>query len=581
MPKAHRIPRLFSTVLASATLLLAGCAPSAAPPAPSAPAPSAPAAPTAAPAPRPSPTHAAATPAPRPPSALPTAIVATPVGAAKRGGVLLIGTIEDPPTYDVHQETSTNSLLALRNNYEGLIKYHYLRQNEIVGELAEKWAVSQDGLTYTFQLRKGVTWHDGKPFTAEDAAFSLMRAAYPDQHKIVSPRVAALLTAVEKVDVVDPSTINIKLKFTSASFLQGLATDWPLIMPKHTIQAKGDMKRDVNGTGPFTLARHDRGVSVELKRYAGYWDKDLPYMDGITFYVIPDDSTRFAAFRTGRIRMTYIGQRAMTPDQAETIKKEMAGRATVKEHAAFTRLVFMMNTAKKPWSDVRVRRAVHLALDRQNLIKLNDNLGVMGAALHPFGAWGLTPDELSKMPGYRQPKTQDIADAKKLMADAGYANGFKTTMLNRTGRAGRLAPAVKEQLAAVGIDVQIDNQEQSAIQVKMNAKNIDTVWWGYAEPIDDPDPPFAAIYATNGPRNSGSFSDAELDAMFQEQQRTLDVTKRKQIARKMQERVLELAAYPVGFWDVYQRGFWNEVKDFIPGPGPYVNLKLDRVWLDK
>ncbi len=568
--------RTFLRMTASFVLLATACAPAGAVPQarseqPAAPTPAAPA--PAAPSP------AAAAPTPRPgatPAAAPTSTVVAP----QRGGVLNVATTEDPPTYDVHQESSPTVAVPFRNVYEGLVQYHYQRQSEIVPELAESWEASADGLTYVFRLRKDVKWHDGRPFTADDAAFSYMRMANPKAYKIISPRGEPLLAAVDKAEAVDPYTLRVRLKAPSASFMGNIATDWALILPKHTTESQGDMKRIVNGTGPFTWGSHDRGVKIEVKKNPSYYDKSLPMLDGLAFYVIFDDATRFAAFRTGRVKMTFIGSNSLTAEQTEILARDLASKVTIKDHAAISRIMFIVNTTKEPWKDVRVRKAVDLALDRQNLIKLNGNDGLIGVAMHPLGAWGIRQEDLRSRPGYRESKTEDIAQAKKLLADAGYGAGFKTTLASY-GIAGRLTPAVKEQLKAIGIDIQIELLAQGPLIDRLNQKTFEAIWYNVGDLLDEPDLVLNSLYVTNGSRNFGNFSDKEVDSLIDEQSRTTDLNKRKQLVLRLQERLLETSPYPIAFWSVYRRAFWNEVHEYKPGPGVHVNLKMDHVWMSK
>ncbi|MBI2906155.1 MAG: hypothetical protein HYX92_00720 [Chloroflexi bacterium] len=542
-------------------------------------------APAAAPAPTPRPTSAPAkaeTPAAKPvaPASTPAATPKPAADQPRYGGVLTRANPEDPPNLDVHQASSVNAQLPLANIYNGLVRYDPADVNKVIPDITEKWEVSPDGKVYTFSLQKGVKWHDGRPFTSEDAKFSLERMAFWKEHKIVSPRGGALLSPVEKVDAVDPNTLKVTLKYPSASFLENAASGFVLMLPKHVIQAKGDMKKDAVGTGPFKFKDWSLGVSFEVVKNPDYFVKGLPYLDGVKVFPIKDDATRLAAFRTGQIRMTGIASKALTHTEAERVRREMPDKATVVSHPAAMRYLLFFNSKKKPWDDIRVRQAVDLVFDRKAAIAINTNVGVLGASLHPTGKWGIPEDDMAKRPGYRQPKDQDVAKAKSLLTEAGYADGFKTTMLVRSGTVSEQQGVVaKDQLGKIGINVSLDVRESAVWQDRSNRHDFEISSLPASDPTDDPDATFSAYYITGGSRNFGEFSDKQIDDLFKKQAATLDEKERKKLVLQIQERILELALYPVIFWDVYNMGYWNEVRGYKPGFGPYTHNNLDRVWL--
>ncbi|MBI2906045.1 MAG: hypothetical protein HYX92_00165 [Chloroflexi bacterium] len=555
-------------------LVAASCAPAAAP---SAQPPVAPLAKQVAPTPKPAePATKPAAPTPKPaePAASPKPAAQQP----RHGGILDRANYEDPVTLDVHQESSVNSQLSLANIYNALVKLHSWDIDKVVPDLAEKWEANADGTAWTFHLRKGVKWHDGKPLTAEDARFSLERIAFPKQYNIVSPRAGTLLTAMKSAEALDETTVRVSLKYASASFIGNIAAGWVLIMPKHTIQEKGNMKKDVNGTGPFTWKSYTQGVMIELPKNKDYFLKDRPYLDGIRIFTLKDSASRFAAFRTGRVKMTTMGSSGLSQTEAAIVKRDMADTAVVQPHPANMRFGILLPVTKAPWNDLRVRRAAELVFDRQAAVKLNANVGSLGAAMDPKGLWGIPEEEMSQRPGYRQPKDADITAAKRLLAEAGYPQGFKTTILNRTTTQD-LGVYAKDQLAKIDIEATIEVKESGLVTQEYVRGSFEVGASYLSEPVDDPDVVIQSGYVTGGGRNYGQFSDKQIDDMYEKQARTMDSQERKKIVRQIQERLLELVPSPTIYWNVYNMGNWKEVMGYKPGVGVSSHNSLADVWL--
>ncbi|MBI2906336.1 MAG: hypothetical protein HYX92_01630 [Chloroflexi bacterium] len=559
----------FASLLVAVGPLVASCAPAASP------------APTAKPAAKAEPT-AAAKAAATTPATGPTATPKPAADQPRPGGVLTRTNPEDPAHLDVHQATAVSAQLGLANVYNGLVRFAPVDVNKVIPDIAERWEVSADARVFTFRLRQGVKWHDGKPFTSEDARFSLERMAFWKENKIISPRGGAMLSGVEKVETPDANTVKVTLKYPSASFLGNAASGWVLVLPKHVLQAKGDMKKDAIGTGPFKWKSWNFGVSQELVKNPDYFMKGLPYLDGVTIYPIKDESTRFAAFRTGQVRMTGIASKALTHAQAAQVRKEMGDKVVVVTHPAAMRHLFFMNFKKKPWDDIRVRQAIDLAFDRQAALAVNSGVGMLGAAMHPKGAWGIPEDEMAKMPGFGQPKDRDIAKAKSLLAEAGYPSGFKTEVIIRTGGISEAEGVVaKDHLAKIGVDVSLKIVDSATHHSRLDQHDFDSSFLLASDPTDDPDAIFSAYYITGGSMNFGQFSDKQVDELFAKQTAMLDEAERKKVVIDIQKRILELAAYSIVFWDAYNMGFWREVRGYKPGFGPYTHNSLDRVWLAK
>lgn len=518
------------------------------------------------------------------PAAKPTMPTPSPKPGAEQprlGGVLTWAQGPEPASFDIHQESGGQHPLYLMPAYNGLLQYDPSSWPEpkIVQDLASSWEISSDGLEYTFRLKSGVKWHDGKPFTSEDVKLSLDRNRTPPRG-MRSPRQAAFRSIAE-VQAVAPDTVRIRLQRPSAALFSILAIDWLVVLPKHVVEAKGDMKRDILGTGPYKFKSFTPGASFEVVKNKDYFIKGRPYLDGITWYIVPDIATRFAALRTHRVQVTPHNAYGLRASQSELVRKEFGDKITVNKVSSLIFYAFWMPYNKAPWNDVRVRRAVDMAIDREKAIKVAvEGQGDLGGFMPPGGTWALPDAEFSKLPGYRQPKDADIAEAKRLLAEAGYAQGIKTTTITRNApQFEKAMVALKEQLAPVGIDITVSLKDLVSLSDMLYKRNFDTAYFSGSTSFDDPDLVFGQNFVTGLPRNFSDFSDEKFDKWYDEQSRLVDPVKRKQIVLDMQRRMFELVPSSVLFWGVFEQGVWNEVKGLGRHNGVYNNLKFQDVWL--
>ncbi|MBI2910380.1 MAG: hypothetical protein HYX92_22270 [Chloroflexi bacterium] len=554
--------------LALLAVQLVACAPTATPPAtpkPSVPTPAA--QPAAKPAPSPEAKPVAPTPSPKPGAQQP-----------KYGGTLGISYYTDIASLDVHQEPSGSVLMVVSPGYSGLVQYSPLEVQKIVPDLAEKWDVSSDGKAYTFHLRQGVKWHDGAPFTAEDVRFSLDRIRKPPQGTR-SPR-ASLLKGIAQIDISGQNAVTVRLESASAAFLSTMASAWEKIVPKHAVQSRGDLKNSIVGTGPFKLKGYSSGVMYEFAKNQDYFIKGQPYVDGVTFYVIRDLASRFAAFRTHRVNMTSQSN-GLTPSQAEVVKKTMPD-ASVGQSEAGNWWNFFMNLSRPPWNDIRVRQAVSLAIDRQQAIKIVDEgWGELGLFMPP-GPWAKPASAVSSLPGYRQPKDADRAEARRLLAEAGYPDGFRTTVMVRSGAYYENgAVFIKDQLATIGIKADIDIRDQTVAFERQQRLDFDSTYFKEGLDVGDPTSVLNDRYMSNSGRNYSGIKDKTLDDLLDKQDMTLDEAKRKEIALQAQDRLQELLPVAITHWGVYLVGWWKELRGFNASVGRYSNSTYVNVWLEK
>ncbi|MFH1485671.1 MAG: ABC transporter substrate-binding protein, partial [Chloroflexota bacterium] len=551
---------------------LASCAPAAVPtptakPAAQAPTKAPAAVPTAKPA-APAATKAPAT----APTAKPAAPAPTPKPAAgqpKYGGILNRNIRSETPHFDLHTSSSGIYLYPISPAYSGLVQYDPSNPGKVVPDLAEKWSVSSNGLEYTFVLRQGVQWHDGSPLTTGDVLLSLQRLR---KHAHTGPG----LVPVKNVLAPDDSTVKIVLNYLASSLVNYLALSWSAIMPKHIIDKKGNMKNDIVGTGAFRFKRFERGSFIELDKNPGFFIPKRPYLDGIRTYFIPNEDTAIAALKTGRIDMTITG---ITDSGAMRIRETFKGGTAAQFKGGQWRAVYLP-VDKSPWTDIRIRRAVHLAVDRQAAIKvLMGGMAELGSQV-PEALGGIPVAELVKRPGYRQPKDADIAEAKRLLAEAGYASGLRTSMLYRKGSEYESqAVFMADQLRKLDIEIALKTVDDATFYDIRDKRTYETFSHRRPMSVNEPDDIFMKEYKTGANDNWSNLSDPELDRLIDLQSREQDPEKRKTVVRQANERIEELATTIMLCWAGYWRTWGPQVKDYVLPAALYDDEKFIDVWL--
>ncbi|OLP57822.1 ABC transporter substrate-binding protein [Xaviernesmea oryzae] len=354
-----------------------------------------------------------------------------------------------------------------QNIFEGLVAID--RTGKIVPQLAKSWEISPDGLTYTFHLREGVTFHDGQPFNSEAAKFSLDRARGTDS---VNPQ-KRFFAAIDTVETPDANTLVLKLKTRNSSLLSWLG--WPasvMVGPKSSVNDK----TTPIGTGPFKFVSWAKGDRVELAANPAYWNKDVKLgLDKVTFRFIGDPQAQAAALKSGDVDAFP----EFTAPELIASFKDDPKIATVIGNTEL-KVVAGMNNARKPFSDKRVRQALMMAVDRATVIE-----GAWSGLGQAIGSH-YTPNDR----GYIDTTgvhAYDPAKAKALLAEAGYPNGFSFTIKTpQMPYAPRSAEILQAMFAEIGVTMTIEPTEFPAkwVQDVFKSTDYDMTIVAHAEPMD-------------------------------------------------------------------------------------------------
>jgi len=438
--------------------------------------------------------------------------------------------------------------------------------NNNAPSLAESWTMSRDGLTYEFVLRKGVKFHNGDPVTAEDVKFSF------DRYKGASAKL--LKDRVKDFQVVDPGRVRIHLKEPWPDFMTFYgtsATGAAWVVPKKYVEKVGDdgFKKAPIGAGPYKVVSFTPGVELVMEAFDGYWRKQ-PNVKRLVFRSMAEETTRAAALKKGEVDIVYL----LSGPVAEEIKRS-PGLTLV---AASPPGVFWLDLPsqfdpKSPWHDRRVRLAASHALDREALNQA-ETLGFSP----PTG--GLLHRSLEFAKAY-PPHAYDPARSKKLLAEAGFPNGFDAGDLTPLPPYTTLGEAVSNYLGAVGIRTRTRTMERATFLTEWRERRLKGVILGVAGAAGNAATRLEAYVTRNGIYAAGVFP--QIEDLFQRQAREMDRKKREALIHQIQDfihdQVTHVPVYELGFlWGVGARvedpGV-DKIKGFAYS-GPYEDLKLKR-----
>jgi peptide/nickel transport system substrate-binding protein len=489
------------------------------------------------------------------------------------------------PSMDAHREETYAVIHPLRPFYSLLIKVNPNNPSDptdFVGDVAESWTRSPDGLVYTFKLRKGIKFHDGSPLTSRDVKASFDKIIFPPEG-VVSDR-KAMYFMVKSVDAPDPSTVVFRLTFGTEAFLPALANPYNWIY-KADILAK-DMhwyETHVMGSGPFKFQEYVAGSHVSGVRNPDYFMPGLPYLDGFRAIFIKQEAPELAAIRGERAMINF---RAFPPKAVADLKAAMGDKLKVQESAWNCGLYVAPNHKVKPFDDPRVRRALSLALDRWEGSQVLSKIAIVktvGGLVFPGSPLAASKPELEKMAGYGTDIKAARQEARQLLREAGVPDGFAFKLHNR---------AVEQPYKAVGIWL-IDQWRQVGLNVEhwveptapffatLRSGNFAVTMDFNCQAVVNPVLDLSKFLSNDrSGANYAQYQDRALDGLYDEIVHATDTAKLKPLVRQFEKRVLDdQAHYLMTLW-------WNRIVPYNArlhgwkiSPSHYLNQDLAGVWL--
>ncbi len=500
----------------------------------------------------------------------------------KRGGNFNFAISAEAPHYDCHASDTYATLHFSSPFYSTLIRYNLSKFPAVEGDLAKSWAISPDKLTYTFTLHDGVKFHDGTPFTSADIKATYDRLRNPPQGVVSNRR--ATFSDIESIETPNPTTVVFKLKAVNSSMMDHFASPWNCVYGAKDLAADPAAPRTkINGTGPFTFVEHVKGSHVAGKRNENYFKKGLPYLDSYRGIFTLQAAAMLNALQGGQVLAEFRG---VSPAERDRMVAAMGDKLRVEESSWTLNLLVLFNTEKPPFNDVRVRRALLLAIDRwggsQGLSRIS-TLRAVGGVVRPGSPLATPEADLVKLPGFGKDIKAARAEARKLLKEAGQEN-LKFVLWNRN-LAMPYTPAgifLVDQWRQIGIEVEHKQSDTAPYIAAMQSGNFE-VAIDFSNLFND-DPTLSMtkfLSAKRNPLNLSRANDEEIDKLYDQQLREADTQKRRGYIQALEKRLFEQGyQQPILWWHRIVLSH-KTVMGWKMSPSHNLGADLAEVWLNQ
>jgi peptide/nickel transport system substrate-binding protein len=503
----------------------------------------------------------------------------------KTGGILKFVVPDEPPSFDGHRETTFALIHPIAPFYSVLIRVDPQNPSSTTAFVCdlctEMPKPTDDGKTFTFKIRKGVKFHDGSALTAKDVNASFQHVIFPPDG-VQSPR-KEHFQMVESVAAPDDETLVIKLKYPSGAFLPALASPYNFIYAKAILDKDPHwFEKNVMGSGPFVFEAREAGAAIRGKRNPNYYHAGLPYLDGFEAIFAKTQSLRVQAIRGDQAAMEFRG---LPPKSRDDLVAALGKDITVQESDWNCLLIVTPNNRKKPFDDVRVRKALTLALDRWSGSKDLSKIAIVksvGGIVFPSHPLAASKEELGKLAGYGSDIKLAREEAKRLLKEAGVAD-LKFTLANR---------AVDQPYTIVGtwlidqwkqVGIAVDQKVEPTAPFYATLENgafdvaLEFNCQSVVNPLGD-----TSKFLPNAGDQYGGFKDPELNTLYEAMNRTGDVAEQRRLMRAYEKRVIDEQVHSfITFWWYRIIPHRSYVKGWKISPSHYLNQDLSMIWLDK
>lgn len=496
-----------------------------------------------------------------------------------RGGTATFAVhLAEPSSFDCHATTAAGSIWRLAPHYSTLLKLDPDNFPQVKGDLANSWTVSDDGLTYTFKLNPDVKFHDGSALTANDVKVSYDRIRQPAQNVVSMHK--GLFSSIKSIETPDPATVVMKLSEPNAAMLQILSIPFACVYSAKLLASDPDYpSKKVMGSGPFKFKSFESGKSWEGERFADYFRPQQPYLDGFKALTIAPPAA-INALMSGQVH--YPMQGLTKSDQARV--KEARGDSvhTVSGDATALQFWFAINTQKPPLDDVRVRKALLLALDHAAGAKAMERFSAVnrvGGLLRPGSRFARNAEELAQLPGHGKDIEADRKEARRLLAEAGHPS-LKLTMVNASIFS-FLGVFVVDQLRQIGVTVDHRVVPGPQLYARRTSGDYELILDNALEYLDDPTAQLSYFVPfKDNPSNMSRSNDTKFLELYRAQAQELDPVARAARVKELEAYLMDQAYVLPLFWQDWRRVISSDLVGLEkPMPSPYLKIDLADLWL--
>ncbi|MFJ5438264.1 glutathione ABC transporter substrate-binding protein GsiB [Pectobacterium brasiliense] len=454
------------------------------------------------------------------------AMAASPVWAAKDAVIAVGSTFTSLDPYDANDSLSQT---VAKSFYQGLFGFD--KEMKLVNVLADSYDVSPDGLTYTVKLHPGVKFHDGTAFNAAAVKVNLDRASNPDNRL----KRYNLFKMIEKTEAVDDLTVKITLKTPFSAFVNNLAHPAAVMISPAALKQYGkDIGFHPVGTGPYRFVTWNQTDFVKVEKFNGYWKAGLPKLDSITWRPVVDNNTRAALLQTGEAQFAY----PIPFEQAKVLEKN--DKLALVASPSILHRYISMNVTQKPFDNPKVREALNYAINKEALIKV-------AFSGYATPAEGPLPSSIDYSVKYH-PWPYDPAKARELLKEAGYPNGFTTTLWSSHNHstAQKVLQFTQQQLSQVGVKVQVTAMDAGQRAAEVEGKGVKETgvrlfYTGWSASTGEADWALSPLFATASwppaQFNTAFYSNPQVDADLANALKTTDRTEKQKLYKDAQDKI--------------------------------------------